>query len=687
MTRQRWGRYFRRQGFDLWQRLKTHPPKEWVRHLQARSAELWRYVRADYSEDWVHRFRNQRVKVVGYLKTNTPDDWRGYLKVQSLAFRQHLATHPSWLPGAAAATVSLILWQIGVWQPLERVGYNTLFKVRRLLPHEGWSSEIVLIAIDDESLKEYGSFPWSRDRYTQLLQALEVSPPAVIGFNILFAEPTPEDAALAQAMVENGSVVLAVGWDASTEFVPLVPTFEQVAGVGHIYNPVEPDGISRQVPLHLGGTSESGISDRRIPAFGLDVVRAYNRRSDRPVPLIQPVPKLEQQNAWVNWPGSREDLRSATYSFRDVIAGRVPPEALSGKIVLVGPTATGLSSLQTPFDQNPPASSLQLHAAVIDNLLKQRFLQRLPWFAEGLLIVGVGVGSSLILASLGFKRRTAMTLLVPISWVAIATLLFTSQNLWIPIAAPVGCFLLAGAGIQVRDQLEKQQIMSLFVRHVSPQTAALIWRNRASIFQHGQLEAQELMATVLFMDIRNFTTISESMSPREVLNWLNLYLGTMTHCILKHDGVVDKYIGDAIMAVFGIPLPHTSVAEIQQDAVNAVTAAIAMQEQLTRLNQKLQQSGLPTIQHGIGIHTGMVVAGSVGSPQRLNYSVIGDTVNIAARLERLNKELKSTKPHTLLVSSTTFDYVHHHFEGSPVQTLQLRGRQEPTLVYEITSQL
>ncbi|NJO66989.1 MAG: CHASE2 domain-containing protein [Leptolyngbyaceae cyanobacterium RM1_405_57] len=172
MTRQRWGRYLRQQGTDLWQRLKTHPPREWVRHLQARSAELWRYVRADYSEDWVHRFRNQRVKVVGYLKTNTPDDWRGHLKVQSVAFRQHLATHPSWLPGAAAAAVSLILWQIGVWQPLERVGYNTLFKVRRLLPHEGWSSEIVLIAIDDESLKEYGSFPWSRDRYTQLLDKL-----------------------------------------------------------------------------------------------------------------------------------------------------------------------------------------------------------------------------------------------------------------------------------------------------------------------------------------------------------------------------------------------------------------------------------------------------------------------------------------------------------------------------------
>ncbi|MBD1871664.1 adenylate/guanylate cyclase domain-containing protein [Cyanobacteria bacterium FACHB-471] len=677
MTRQRWGRYLRRQGADFWQRLKAYPYRERLQHLQVRSAKVWRSIKADDSEDWVHRFRNQRVKVVGYLKTNTPEDWRGYLKVQSLVFRQHLATNPSWLPGAGAAAISLILWQVGVWQPLERVGYNTLFKVRQLLPHEGWASEIVLVAIDDESLQEYGSFPWSRDRYTQLLQSLKAAPPAVVGFNILFAEPTPEDAALAQAMVENGSVVLAVGWDASTELVPLVPTFDQVAGVGHIYNPIEPDGISRQVSLYVQG----------FPAFGVDVVRAYNSKSDRPIPLIQSLPKLEQQNAWVNWPGSREDLHPATYSFRDVVAGRVPPEALAGKIVLVGPTATGLSSLQTPFDQNPPASSLQLHAAVIDNLLKQRFLQRLPWPVEGLLILTVGVGSSLVLASLGFKRRTAMTLLVPISWVAIATILFTSQNLWIPIAAPVGCFLLAGAGIQVRDQLEKQQIMSLFVRHVSPQTAALIWRNRASIFQHGQLEAQELMATVLFMDIRNFTTISESMSPREVLNWLNLYLGTMTNCILKYDGVVDKYIGDAIMAVFGIPLPHTSVAEIRQDALNAVTAAIAMQEQLTRLNQRLQQSGLPTIQHGIGIHTGMVVAGSVGSPQRLNYSVIGDTVNIAARLERLNKELKSTKPHTLLVSSTTFDYVHHRFVGSPVQTLQLRGRQEPTVVYEITSQL
>jgi class 3 adenylate cyclase len=148
--------------------------------------------------------------------------------------------------------------------------------------------------------------------------------------------------------------------------------------------------------------------------------------------------------------------------------------------------------------------------------------------------------------------------------------------------------------------------------------------------------------------------------------------------------VIDKYIGDAVMAVFGIPFPHHQSKEIEQDAISAVSAAILMQEKLTSLNQELEKLGQPRISIGIGIHTGLLVAGSIGGSQRLNYSVVGDAVNIAARLEQLNKNVQQGNPYNILVSETTFQLIKSHFTTQKVEQIQLRGRQQLTMIYAIT---
>jgi len=267
------------------------------------------------------------------------------------------------------------------------------------------------------------------------------------------------------------------------------------------------------------------------------------------------------------------------------------------------------------------------------------------------------------------------------------TTALTISNLWLPTAAPIGTIFLVGLSVQWQEQKEKQQLMSLFARHVSQETATLIWQHRDEIFQNGQLDAKEMIATVMFSDIRNFTTISEGMKPRELLDWLNSYLGAMAECVQRHHGVVDKYIGDAVMAVFGIPLPHRRAEEIQQDAINAVSAAISMQERLITLNQELERSGKPTISIGIGIHTGLVIAGSIGGSQRLNYSVLGDAVNVASRLEQLNKNTKVGNLHNILISETTFQLIKQHFSTQKIQQLQLRGRRQLTMIYAITGKL
>jgi class 3 adenylate cyclase len=185
------------------------------------------------------------------------------------------------------------------------------------------------------------------------------------------------------------------------------------------------------------------------------------------------------------------------------------------------------------------------------------------------------------------------------------------------------------------------------------------------------------------MDIRSFTTISESLPPRELLSWLNDYLDTMSECIMEHGGVIDKYIGDAIMAVFGLPFPRQNPEEIQADARNAIAACLAMDARLKQLNQRMKAEGKPLIQVGMGIHTGPLIAGSVGGKQRANYSAIGDTVNVAARVEPLNKEIVTHNLYHLLVTEETYLYVCDRYLGVKVTEIHLRGKQQETIIYSI----
>ncbi|MBK1988041.1 adenylate/guanylate cyclase domain-containing protein [Sphaerospermopsis aphanizomenoides BCCUSP55] len=591
-------------------------------------------------------------------------------------------------PHLLTALLSIGLWQAGVWQSLELLGSNLLFNTRNHLSHRHWDSRLAVIGIDDATLSQYGEFPISRDRYTQLLETLEASPPAVIGFDILFTEPSKYDSALSEAMAINGQVVLAVAPSSQLQTQPKtlhpVPILDSVTATGHIVNNADIDGVTRQFFLYFD----------QFPSLSIKLLEAYNNslqqtftadtKNFRKSPVV--IPSLQvgvtTQSAWINWIAPTQEI--PTYSFADVVQRKIDTAKLKNKIILVGLTATGTKDiLKTPFEQTPPTAGIYLHAAAVDNLLNQRFLQRLPWQLELLLLFSVASGSSLLLAILKLYPRILLLALLPLTWFSLSVLVLTTSNLWLPVAAPIGTILLAGLGVQWQEQKEKQQLMSLFARHVAPETAALIWQNRTEIFQNGQLEAKEMVATVLFSDIRSFTSISEGMKPKELLNWLNTYLAAMAECVQEHHGVIDKYIGDAVMAVFGIPFPHTQAEEIQQDAINAVAAAMSMQKRLISLNQELERLGQPAISIGIGIHTGLVVAGSIGGSARLNYSVLGDAVNIAARLEQLNKNVKEGNPHSILISETTFHHIKSHFPTQKVEEMQLRGRQQLTMIYSI----
>lgn len=590
-------------------------------------------------------------------------NWLG--RIKKFVSKSH-----SFIPGTVAAVLSVGMWQLGVWIALERMAYNAMFQVRAasFLPQQGWDKRVVTIAIDDASLNAYGNLPWSRERYVQLLRSLQQSSPKVIGFDILFVDPGKNDAKLARAIANSSNVVLATAWDEQGRPLDVLPEFQEAAvGEGQIWHKPDQDGISRKAAAFCGPT----------PALSLAMLQVgENYRS----PLL-PHPPAENrcEEVWINWPGKTQDV--PTYSFVDVVEGKIPKEALADKFVLVGVTATAVDSIRTPYNQNPPTAGVYLHAAMIDNLLHNKLLKLVKRPVVIFLLLLIGPVTSWLLSNRELGNRAAIAILLPTAWVVLCLASFIDDGWLLPVIAPVGTMLMAEIGVLVGEQYEKQQLMSLFAKHVAPETAKLIWQRKDEIIDNGTLQAQEMTATVLFCDIRGFTTTSEKMPPSELLDWLNRYLDAMNDCIMDHGGVIDKYIGDAIMAVFGIPFAHTKQEEIQQDAMNCLAAAVAMHEKLQQLNQQLQAEGKPVINIGIGVHTGLVVAGSVGGSRRLNYSILGDTVNVAARLEPMNKEVKVNNPYNLIVSGETFAYVCDRYDAHPVDSIQLRGREQPTMIY------
>ncbi|WP_448563135.1 CHASE2 domain-containing protein [Trichothermofontia sp.] len=601
------------------------------------------------------------------------------------SMRQYLKTAHPLLVGGIAGVLAIAFWRLGAWQPLEYLAYNQTVLLRHRLLRLTWSQEIAVIAIDETSLQQYGQFPWPRQRYTQLLKQLAAAQPAAVGFDILFAEPTADDTDLAEAITISGNVVLAVGGDYEGKPIAIVPQLAQAAHLGHIYNQADADAITRRFALYLGDFPALAITLLRVYQQSLQDTVTLSAEDSSSLPampvLPSPLPTGGDYWMWINWQGPTSGI--ATYSFADVVSGKIPPSFLTNKIVLVGPTATGLDPLYTPFHQTPPTAGVYLHAAVVDNLLEERALRRVEGPMAALSLLAIALLLAWGCRQLSPRRRFwAVMAAIAGTWL-VTFLLFVGIHLWLPIAAPIGTILFTWMGLQLWEQYERQWLLSIFSKYISPEMTEIIWQRRSELFQSGQVQAQEMVVTVLFLDIRGFTSIAENIAPRLLLDWLNAYLEMMTDCIMDHGGMVDKYIGDAVMAVFGVPFPRTQSVEIQRDARQAIEAAITIHERLAPLNQQFQKQGKPQVKVGIGIHTGLVVAGSLGGKRRLNYSVLGDTVNIAARLEAMNKEVTMGNPYNILVTGETLTCVQDYYVARPVNTFQLRGREQQTLVFSI----
>ena len=365
------------------------------------------------------------------------------------------------------------------------------------------------------------------------------------------------------------------------------------------------------------------------------------------------------------------------YSIVDIIEGNFPPGTFQDKIVLVGGAATGLGDIWlTPFDPNLPG--VEKHATVISNILQGDFIKRPPSarYISLFLIVMTGLALGFFIPRLpSVIHVLAFAALTLVAVVVIVVVMFSSFGTWVNLVYPVGNLMVVSIGVVVyqyfTEEREKRQIKKAFKMYLNDALVEQLAENPDGL----QLGGDEKELSVLFSDIRNFTSISEGMTPEQLVSLINTYLSLMTKTIMDENGTVDKYIGDAIMAIYGAPVFSEKHPE------QACRAALKMMYDLNRVRGEWMERGYPEINIGIGINTGRMVVGNMGSEDRFDYTVMGDSVNLASRLEGLTKAYSAG----IIISEFTEENI-SGFTVKDLDLVRVKGKDKPIRIFELLAE-
>jgi adenylate cyclase len=362
------------------------------------------------------------------------------------------------------------------------------------------------------------------------------------------------------------------------------------------------------------------------------------------------------------------------YSISDIIKGRLSPDAFKDKIVIVGATAIGIYDLRvTPYSSAYPG--VEIHATAIDNILHGNFLHRSSGTSllDICAIVFFGLLIGIVVPRVKAVQGMVLSLLVLIAFVLINTFIFSSYNLWLNVIYPALTMMTIYLGITVyryiTEEREKKKIRGAFQYYLTASVINEMLKDPTKL----KLGGDKKDLTVLFSDIRGFTTISEKMTPEALVHLLNEYLTEMTNLVFKYDGLLDKYMGDAIMAVFGAPLDQPD------HAARACRTALGMMEELRKLQGKWADEGRPVFDIGIGINSGDMVVGNMGSDMRFDYTVMGDMVNLGSRLEGINKEYGTN----IVISEYTYAVVKDALFCRELDSVRVKGKKLPVKIYEL----
>jgi adenylate cyclase len=615
------------------------------------------------------------------------------------------------------------------------------------------AGQIVIVAIDERSLKEEGRWPWPRTRLAKLISRLTDSGVAVIGVDILFPEKdayvpfsevqqalekqdvgvmqkkeliewlgnvSDSDQRFAEAILNSKKTVLGFSvfpteeaakeqfvqkmsqdhldlldfsqfsviqrFDSPDDPVRLRPVYavgmslpklmDAANSAGFVSFIPESDGVIRRVPmvmqsgdylfpalslqaLHEAARLPTGVI---VAPFGVDGVRLGEAH----------IPTSETGDFLVNYHGPAHTF--SHLSATDVLSGKIGKAELENKVVLVGATAAGTYDLHvSPY--GPLYPGVEVHANVMENILNQDFLIRPEWLR--VLDIVMILGSGLILGVLSrlFKAYGMALFLAGgvLSYMLADYYLFTVQGLWVHSVYPVFTQIFVYSGITLYkyafEEGEKRFIKTAFGQFLSPVVVDRLVENPALL----KLGGEERVLTAFFSDVAGFSSISEKLSPDELVALLNDYLTEMTDIILKYEGTVDKFEGDAIIAFFGAPVPY------EDHALRACQVAIEMQQRLEEMRGVWKAEGKHELYMRIGMNTGKMVVGNMGSKTRMDYTMMGDSVNLASRLEGVNKQYKTET----MISESTYEKVKGDIETRELDRIRVVGKTEPIKIYEV----
>jgi len=589
--------------------------------------------------------------------------------------------------GIIATVAALVITRIGFFDTSENRSIDFRFKLRGA---EKPPAPVVIVAIDEESFRNMPErWTWPRDVYGRVVDNLVKWGAKAIVFDVVYSEPTvrnpEEDLAFANAVKKAGNVVLGMRFvvEQTEKFkktlvqLPIPELRKNAYDIGLVHHVFDEDTHVRKNYMRLDH------GERQYYSLSLKALGAYYRQNAVPLNMDSQVlrwgeltvPLYKGNQFLINYAGPPGTFE--TVSFHKVYHGKdAGPEVFKDKIVLIGSTAEILHDVfLTPFsEKGNMMPGVEIHANVINTIMTKDFMKQMDNFSAFWLVLAIGLATSFMV--FGIRTLAGLGILAAevLVYFAVSQWFFVEHNYIIrlvdPLFAMVLCYLSISTYKVGVEEKESRKIKDVFSKYVSKNLVEELLKN-----PDVKLGGEKKEVSILFSDIRGFTSMSEKMGPEEVLEILNEYLTEMTEIVFENGGTLDKFIGDAVMALFGTPLYY------KDHAYRAVKTAAMMKEKLAQLNEKWEKEGKNRLKIGIGINSGEVVAGNMGSLKRMEYTVIGDNVNIASRLESLNKELGTE----ILISEKTYEQVKDFVEAKKHMEIKVKGKENYMDVYEVLS--
>jgi adenylate cyclase len=561
----------------------------------------------------------------------------------------------------ATTAAVLALWAGDVLRSSDLRTVDARFSIRG----EHAAPDVVVVGIDARTNSTVAQFPFRRTVHARVIDRLRRARAGVIVYDVEFTAPSGDvraDNALIRAVDRAPRIVLStteVGAGGATNIFGGDDVLREIgarAGSGNLPN--DPGGVLRRFAY-----DDLGL--RGLPVVAAELARGRPVARDR---------FAKDGTAWIDFPGPPRTVR--TVSFGDVLRGRVPAAILRGKVVVVGATAPVLKDVfATSTASEDLMAGPEVQAAAIQTVLDGFPLRGAPGWLDGLLIATLGLGGALATARLRPLRGAIAGLALAALFLVAAQLAFDAGlivSVLYPLAAlALGVVGALGVSVAV-GAFERERVRDMFARFVPE---AVVDDVLARVDDELRLGGERRVVTVLFSDIRGFTSYSEDRAPEEVIEVLNRYLTTMSDVILDHGGTLIAYMGDGIMATFGAPTEQVDHAD------RALAAAEAMAgPALEAVNAWLRARGGQNFKIGIGLNSGPVMAGNVGSQRRMEYTTIGDTTNTASRLESMTKGSEHT---IFLADSVRRMLTRQRTDLVRVDAMRVRGKDEPVVVWSV----